>query len=52
MYHLAEVRWQQSQHDAAVRLMEHSLEIMEAQVGCGCIWFFNPVLAVELTGGM
>lgn len=33
MYHLAEVRWQQGQHDAAVRLMEHSLEIMEAQVG-------------------
>lgn len=33
MYHLAEVRWQQDQHDTAVRLMEHSLEIMEAQVG-------------------
>lgn len=40
MYHLAEVRWQQGQHDAAVRLMEHSLEIMEAQgVGAtpGCV---------------
>jgi len=37
MYHLAEVRWQQGQHDAAVRLTEHSLEIMEAQVG-GFVW--------------
>lgn len=44
MYHLAEVRWQQGQHDAAVRLMEHSLEIMEAQVGCGCCWFSGRFL--------
>ena len=33
MYHLAEVRWQQGQREAAAKLVEQSLEIMETQVG-------------------
>ena len=33
MYHLAEVRWQQGRREAAAKLVEQSLEIMETQVG-------------------
>jgi hypothetical protein len=39
MYHLAEVRWQQGQREAAAKLVEQSLEIMETQVGVGAAWW-------------